>query len=127
MRRSLAILSLAALLTACPSYDRYSPLADADGLIPADRFARYGTEQAAAVAIGRAFGMEYTGSTVPELTRQIARAEAYAEGLADVKEVQADPAAMILNVTFRSGWRKAITPIRDDVAPDRTVNFSPGR
>jgi len=122
MRRSLALLPLALLLAGCPSYDRYSELADADGLVPADRFARYGTEQAAAIAIGRAFGIEHIGTTPVELDRAIGRAKAYAESLAEVAAVTTDADAFILTVTFQSGWIKAITPIRDDVAPDRTAN-----
>ena len=48
MPRLLAYLTLALLLAGCPSHDRYSPVVDQQGYVPADQFAKYGGEQAQA-------------------------------------------------------------------------------
>jgi hypothetical protein len=120
MRRPLSVITLALLTAGCPSYDRYTPVADADGLVPADQFARYGGEQAQAIAIGRALGASWTGPGLAEAGRQVAAAVTYARSLPDVEQVSADSGAHLLTVTFRSGWRKAILPIEDGVPPDST-------
>ena len=120
MYRVLGIVCLAVAATGCRTYDRYSRVTDDDGLVPAEVFARFGTEQAQAVAIGRALATGYTGSDSAGVTRQVEQAANYAKGLPDVLEVQADPAAWLLTVTFRSGWKKAIVPIHDGVAADQT-------
>ena len=52
MLRGLAPVAFLVTLVACRPYDGYGPLVDDSGLVPADRFARYGAEQAQAVAIG---------------------------------------------------------------------------
>ena len=120
MYRVLGIVCLAMLASGCRTYDRYSRVSDEDGLIPASVFARFGTEQAQAVAIGRALGTGYTGTDSIGVTRQVEQAANYAKGLPDVVDVQADPSAWLLTVTFRSGWKKAIVPIHDGVAADQT-------
>lgn len=120
MYRVLGIVCLAVLASGCRTYDRYSRVTDDDGMVPADVFARFGTEQAQAVAIGRALGTGYTGTDSAQVTRQVEQAANYAKGLPDVVDVQADPAAWLLTVTFRSGWKKAIVPIHDGVAADQT-------
>ncbi len=63
MRRLLALPLLAIALTGCPSYDSYTPVVSQKGLIPPDQFARYGVEQAQAVAVAREFGFAYQGDT----------------------------------------------------------------
>ena len=53
MRRLLALPLLALAIAGCPSYDSYAPLVSQKGLVPPDQFARYGKEQAQAVAVER--------------------------------------------------------------------------
>lgn len=118
--RPIALLALTLLLAGCPSYDRYGRLVDEDGYVAADRFAAYGSEQAQAVAIGRAFGAAWGGASLEARGRQAAAAVAYARSLPGVEAVVADTSAGLLTVTFRSGWKKAITPIADGVPADRT-------
>jgi hypothetical protein len=120
MRGLLGILCLALVASGCRTYDRYARVTDDDGMVPADVFARFGTEQAQAVAIGRALATGYTGTDSAGLNRQVEQAATYAKGLPDVVDVQADPAAWLLTVTFKSGWQKAIVPINDGVAADQT-------
>ena len=127
MYRVLGIVCLAGLASGCRIYDRYSRVTDDDGLVPAEVFARFGTEQAQAVAIGRALATGYTGSDSAQVTRQVEQAANYAKGLPDVVEVQADPSAWLLTVTFRSGWKKAIVPIHDGVAADQTPGLQARR
>jgi hypothetical protein len=93
----LAVLALAS----CRSYDYESPLTSQAGLVPPDQFARYGREQAEAVAIGR------------ELARQADSAVAYARTFPDVADVHADPLGHRLTVQFKSGWRAGVAPIAD--------------
>ncbi len=113
MPRSCGVLLLAVLVAGCPSYDRYTPLVDQDGLVPADQYAQYGREQAQAVAIGREFGAALAGHSPEAYAAQVDAALAYARGLPDVTEVAADTVGHRLTVTFRSGWRTAVLPIRD--------------
>ena len=123
MLRGLGAVALVLLLTGCPTYDRYTPIVDQTGLVPADQFARYGTEQAEAVAIGRALGASYTGPTAAEFATQVTRATEYARTLPNVRDVVADSTGYILTVTFKSGWKKAIVPISDGVPADQTTGL----
>src|SRR5690606_41699301 len=50
---------LVASLGACRDYNFKRHVSSQDGLIPADQYARYGREQAIAVAIGREFARPY--------------------------------------------------------------------
>ena len=127
MLRGLGAVALVLLLAGCPSYDRYSPIVDQTGLVPADQFARYGTEQAQSVAIARQLGALYTGPTTAEFATQVTKAAAYALTLPDVREVAADSTGYILTVTFKSGWKKAIVPIDDGVPADQTPGLPKGR
>jgi hypothetical protein len=120
MKRAVGCLGLAILITGCRSYDRYGRVVHPDGLVPADVFARYGTEQAEAIAIGRALGTGHTGMDEAALAQQVTQAVTYAKGLPDVTDVRADTAAFLLTVTFKSGWKKGITPIDDGTAADQT-------
>ncbi|MEP6689421.1 MAG: hypothetical protein ABJC36_13810, partial [Gemmatimonadales bacterium] len=54
-RRFGTCVALLALVS-CRSYQYESKITDQDGLVPADQFARYGKEQAEAVAIAREYG-----------------------------------------------------------------------
>ena len=120
MGRVLLSALTAAVLAACRTYDNYSTVANQDGLIPPDRFARYGSEQAQAVAIGRALGAWYQGETPEGKARQLEMAMAYAKKLPGVATMVADSLGYRLTVTFKSGWRAGIVPITDGVAPDST-------
>ena len=123
--RAYALLALALLVAGCPSYDRYTPVVDEDGLVAADRFAAYGTEQAQAIAIGRALGSAFTGPGTENRLRQATAAVEYAKALPGVSAAVPDSAGDFLTVTFKSGWKKVITPIADGVPADRTPGLPP--
>lgn len=127
MNRTWSFLLLGALLAGCRTYDNYSPLVSQKGLVPAERFARYGVEQAQAVAIGRALGAAYAGDRPTDHARQVTAGLDYALTLPDVKTVVPDTLGYRLTVTFASGWRTAIVPIEDGVAPDATSGLPPRR
>lgn len=94
---------LALSLAACRSYQYEPKLTDQDGLVPADQFARYGHDQAEAIAIGREYGR----------TGRADSAMAYANSLGDVASIVADTQGYRLTVQFKSGWRTGIPPITD--------------
>ncbi|HSR14373.1 MAG TPA: hypothetical protein VLL51_01380 [Gemmatimonadales bacterium] len=125
MNRGLGVLALTLLLAACPSYDRYDTVVDEKGLVPADQFAAYGTEQAEAIAIGRALGSAHTGTTPEALLKQVMAGAEYARSLPGVATVVPDSTAFLLTVTFKSGWKKAIVPIMDGVPADQTPGLPP--
>lgn len=114
MRAPLPILLLLAL--ACRPYDDFAPVAGQGGLIPADQYARYGREQAQAVAIGRSLAHW----KMPDRAAMAAEVEKYALTLPDVVAAEADPAGYRITVTFRSGWRASLVPIDDGVRPQDT-------
>lgn len=120
MTRSLAAVLLLAALGACRPYDGYSPIADESGLIPAAQFARYGAEQAQAVAIARSLGQWYGGQGAEARITQVTRAAEYARSLPGVASVVPDSLGYRLTVTFKSGWRTAIVPVNDGVQPQDT-------
>ncbi|HEX5003716.1 MAG TPA: hypothetical protein VFV65_00255 [Gemmatimonadales bacterium] len=122
MRRLAALPLLALLVAGCPSYDNYAPIASQKGLIPPDQFARYGKEQAQAVAIAREFGSAYQGDTPAAYGAQAAAAVAYARTMPDVVNITADSLGHRLTIEFRSGWRTAVDPIADG----RRGNETPG-
>jgi hypothetical protein len=125
MKRGLAILLAAALLGGCRGHDRYTPLVDQAGLIPADQFALYGHEQAQAIAIGREFGTALETRSVEGFEKQTADAVEYARSLPDVIAVQADTVGHLLTVTFKSGWRTAVLPIADGKRGNETEGLPP--
>lgn len=108
MRRLVPLL-LVPILAACPSYDAEPYLSTEKGLMDADEWAKYGPEQAAAVAIGREFGKD--GAT---------KAAEHARALASVDSVTVDSLGHRLVVHFKSGWDAQVTPIRDG-GPRRTA------
>jgi len=110
--RTGAWLALLALVS-CRDYEYQPKLIDQHGLVPPDQFARYGAEQAEAVAIGREFGRADQGESPEALARQAAAAMAYATTLPDVAEVGADPLGHRLTIRFKSGWRLGVPPIED--------------
>ena len=122
MRRLLALPMFALALAGCPSYDSYAPLVSQKGLVPPDQFARYGKEQAQAVAIAREFGFAYQGDSPAAYGAQAAAAVEYARTMPDVVNVTVDSLGHRLTLQFRSGWRTAVDPIADG----RRGNETPG-
>ncbi|HWA40917.1 MAG TPA: hypothetical protein VG712_04845 [Gemmatimonadales bacterium] len=115
---------LAALLivaAACRPTEREQYLANQDGLLPADRFAAYGPEQAEAIAIGREFGAAHGKSR----GEQLAAAVEYAKKLPDVVNVVPDSIGFRLQVQFKSGWLKGVVPIDDGKHGAETVGLPP--
>ena len=101
MRRTVLAIALLAAV-GCRSYDHTKYNSQQDGLMPADDFARYGTEQAVAVAIGREFGRAGVDT-----------ATTYAKASALVKGVEVDSLGDRMVVTFASGWKAQVNPITD--------------
>ena len=128
MRRALALLVLpfALGLGGCPTYDRYGHLDRQDGYLPGDQFAKYGAEQAEKIAIGRALARAHAGGSPEDYAKQVGAAVEYARTLPDVVEVHADTSAYFLTVQFKSGWRTAVLPVSDGVAPEATPGL-PGK
>ena len=113
MKRSFGVVVLVVAMVSCRSYDLKSRLTDQAGLIPPDRFARYGREQAQAIAMAREYGHTRNGSTPEDLAKRADTAARYARTLPDVADVGADPLGFRLTVRFKSGWLTMVTPIDD--------------
>ena len=113
MRRSFGVVVLVMSLVSCRSYDFESRLTDQAGLIPPDRFARYGREQAQEMAIAREYGQAVDGSTPEDLIKGADTAVKYARTLPDAADVGADPLGFRLTIRFKSGWLTMVTPIDD--------------
>jgi hypothetical protein len=111
-RGTVTLLSVFALAS-CRSYQYESKLTSQDGLVPPDQFARYGAEQAEAVAIAREFGRADGGNAPDALDKQANAGMAYARTLPDVADVTADPLGHRLTIRFKSGWRLGVPPIED--------------
>lgn len=118
--RQFPLLAIAGLLLlgACRDYQYTRHVSKQDGLIPADQYARYGREQAIAVAIGREFARPYNSGADKQAEIAINYARNKFGG--DVTAITADPQGNRLVVTFRSGWRTAIVPIADGKTGDET-------
>ena len=112
MTRLGTCLALLAVVS-CRSYQYETHMTDQDGLVPPDQFARYGKEQAEAVAIGREYGHAAQGDAPDALARQAEAAIAYARTLPDVANIGADPQGRRLTISFKSGWRVGVPPIED--------------
>ena len=113
MKRSFGVAVLVVMLVSCRAYDLESRLTDQGGLVPADRFARYGREQAQETAIAREYGHAAKGSTPEDLVKQAAAAVRYARTLPDVADAGADPLGFRLTIRFKSGWLTMVTPSDD--------------
>jgi len=111
MRRLVPLLLLAAV-TACPTYDRLPYVSSDDGLMAADEWAKYGPEQAIAVAIGRAYA-----DNKPSVALE------YARKFPQVTHIEADSLGHHLVVTFESKWSTQVTPLTDGKAPDETAGL----
>jgi hypothetical protein len=122
MKRSFAV-SLVLAIASCRGYHLDSRVTDQDGLIPPDRFARYGHEQAEAMAIAREFGHARQGSSPEALRRQADSAISYAKTLPDVADVRADPEGLLLTIRFKSGWRTMVPPIENGKRGAETVGL----
>jgi hypothetical protein len=114
---AILVLSIPAL-GACRDYQFTRHVANQDGLIPPDQFARYGREQAISVAIGREFGRPYNSG--PDAQAEIAISYARSKFAKDIESISADGQSNRIVVTFKSGWRTAIVPIKDGKSGDET-------
>jgi hypothetical protein len=124
--RRVAVAALAAIAFAgCRPYDNYAPVVDQRGLVPAAQFARYGREQAEAVAIGRSLSEWKLTEDEAGFTGQTDHAACFAKRFPDVATVDADPLGHRLTVKFKSGWRVGIIPIPDGIQPDATPGLPP--
>lgn len=123
IRRFGSCLAFAAV-AACRSYQYEPKLTDQDGLVPPDQFARYGKEQAEAVAIAREYGKAAQGDTPEALAKQADAAMAYARTLPEVATIVSDPQGRRLTVTFKSGWREGIAPIEDGKSGSETPGLA---
>jgi hypothetical protein len=117
MNRCLRLCLVALALGSCRDYRYESKVTSQDGLVPPDQFARYGHDQAEAVAIGREFGR----------TGRADSAMAYARSLGDVADVSADTLGSRLTVSFKSGWRTGVAPIKDGKRGAETAGLSKTR
>jgi hypothetical protein len=108
---SIILVLALAPLGACRDYQLTKHVANQDGLIPPDQFARYGREQAIAVAIGREFGRPYNSGA--EAQAEVAMNYARGKFGKDIEAMTADGQSNRIVVTFKSGWRTAIVPIND--------------
>ena len=125
MNRSFGVGLLVMALASCRSYDLESRLTGQRGLIPPDQYARYGREQAEAVAIAREFGHASKGADPADLVRQAEAAVRYARTLPGVADVRADPLGLLLTVSFQSGWRTMVTPIDNGKRGAETIGLPP--
>lgn len=123
MTRALAVLTLTFALTACPTYHEYPKLTDQDGLLPADQYARYGAEQAQAMAIGREYAHFHASDARAGLQAAAESTMAYARTLRDVEHITADSLGHRMTIEFRSGWRTMVNPIDDGKRGSETVNL----
>lgn len=110
MKWPFAVVLLAAALASCRDYDLESRLTDQSGLVPPDRFARYGREQAQEIAVAREYGR---AAEAEDLVRQAEAAGSYARTLPDVMDVDPDPLGYRLTLRLKSGWLTIVTPITD--------------
>lgn len=126
MKLSLGFMLLVIGLVSCRGYDLEDRVADQDGLVPADQYARYGREQAQEIAIAREFGRARQGSAPDQLVKQAEAAVTYARSLPDVADVRADPLGLLLTIRFKSGWRTMVTPLEDGKRGAETVGLPAG-
>jgi hypothetical protein len=113
MKRSFGVVLLVVVLVSCRAYDIESRLTDQGGLVPPDRFASYGREQAQEVAIAREYGHAASGSAPEDLVKRADAAVSYARTLPGVADAGADPLGLRLTIHFKSGWLTMVTPIDD--------------
>ena len=100
MNRRLGLCLAALALVSCRNYQYESKVTGQDGLVPPDQFARYGHDQAEAIAIGREFGR----------TGRADSAMAYARSLRRCGQRRRRSLGHRLTVLFKSGWRTGDRP-----------------
>lgn len=123
MTRALVLVALTLAVSACPTYHEYPKLSDQDGLVPADQYARYGAEQAQAMAVAREYGHFHTGDSRTELQAAADSTVVYARTLPDVRSVTPDSLGHRITIEFRSGWRTMVNPIDDGKRGRETANL----
>lgn len=123
MRRLVPLIALTLAIAACPTYDRYKYVAGQDGLMSADEYAKYGPEQAIAMAVGREYGKAHGAETPEGFAKQAEAATTYAKKFPEIASVTADTLGYRLTVTFVSGWVSQVSPITDGKAGDETVGL----
>jgi hypothetical protein len=123
MTRAFASLAATLLLAACPTYHEYPKLSDQAGLVDADTYARYGREQAQAMAIGREYAHFHRGDSRAELQAAAESTVAYARTLPDVASAEPDSLGHRITIQFRSGWRTMVNPIEDGKRGSETPNL----
>ena len=121
IRRPASLLLLLAL-SSCRMYDYSARISDDGGLVPGDQYARYGREQAEAIAVARRFAQAEDGNSAEARVARANSAIAYARTLPHVANAVADPLSHRLTVDFKSGWRLGIVPLADG----RTAAETPG-
>jgi hypothetical protein len=126
MKRYFGVVVLLTALTSCRDYDYHARVTGQAGLIPADQFARYGREQAEAIAIAREFGAALRRSSPEDLVKQTEVASGYARSLPDIADVQADPLGYRLTLRFKSGWRTMVNPLDDGKRGTETMGLPAG-
>ena len=102
MIRGCLVLMLLLAVSSCRTYDYYGRIADGGGLVPGEQLARYGREQAQAVAIARRFAEADASAAVT-----------FARTQPDVVNAIADPLSHRIAVDFKSGWRLGVVPLAD--------------
>lgn len=123
MKRSLALLAVVLSLAGCPSYDELERVGNQDGLVPPDQYARYGREQAQAMALAREYGWAIEDTDEAGQRAAVQHAVQYAATLPDIAKVTPDTLGYRLTIEFRSGWRTMVTPIRDGKRGAETPNL----
>lgn len=114
----LVALFATSTLGACRDYNFTRHVSSQDGLVPADQYARYGREQAIAMAIGREFARPYNSGAEAQV--DVAINYARNRFAKDIRDISGDPQSHRIVVTFHSGWRTAIVPIADGKTGDDT-------
>jgi hypothetical protein len=126
MKRSIALLAAVLSLSGCPGYDELERVGSQDGLVPADQYARYGHEQAQAMALAREYGWAIEDTDEAGQRAAVQHAVQYAATLPDIASVTADTLGYRLTIEFRSGWRTMVTPIQDGKRGAETPNLPRG-
>jgi hypothetical protein len=116
MKPPFCLLLLITILCSCRDYDLAARLADQDGLVPADQFARYGREQAEAMAIAREYAQNGDGSAATN----------YARTQPDVIDARTDSLGFRETLRFKSGWLTMVVPVDDGKRGSETTGLPAG-
>ena len=110
------LLLLLTVLCSCRDYDLAARLTNQDGLIPPDQFARYGREQAEAMAIAREYARNGEGSGATN----------YARTQPDVIDASSDSLGFRETLRFKSGWLTMVVPVDDGKRGSETSGLPTG-